>query len=160
MSSSVRARVWLVVAVLATLHLLLHVSFSMDGGAPDLLTLGLLLVSREIDTGKAASLGLFFGLLEDALSVLAFGANSVAMTILGIGGALTRDLFVGDSRFFLVSYVFIGKWTRDLFHWIAVDAGQRQPFVEEVLVDGGIASLYLVAVGVLVAMVTGLGRDT
>jgi rod shape-determining protein MreD len=160
MSSSVRARVWLVVAVLATLHLLLHVSFSMDGGAPDLLTLGLLLVSREIGTGRAASLGLFFGLLEDALSVLAFGANSVAMTILGIGGALTRDLFVGDSRFFLVSYVFIGKWTRDLFHWIAVDAGQRQPFVEEVLVDGGIASLYLVAVGVLVAMVTGLGRDT
>ncbi|MDE0897856.1 MAG: rod shape-determining protein MreD [Longimicrobiales bacterium] len=159
MSSSVSARVWLVVALLATLHLLLHVSFSMDGGAPDLLTLGLLLASREIGTGRAASLGLFWGLLEDALSVLSFGANSVAMTILGIGGALTRDLFVGDSRFFLVSYVFIGKWTRDLFHWIAVDSGQRQPFVEEVLVDGGIASLYLVPVGVLVAMVTGLGRD-
>ena len=160
MSSSVRVRVWLVVAVLATLHLLLHVGLSMDGGAPDLLTLGLLLASREIGIGKAASLGLFFGLLEDALSVLAFGANGVAMTILGIGGALTRDLFVGDSRFFLVSYVLIGKWTRDLFHWIAVGAGQRQPFVEEVLVDGGIASLYVVAVGLVVTMVTGLGRDT
>ena len=160
MSSSVRVRVWLTLGVLATLHLLLHVSFSMDGGAPDLLTLGLLLASREIGTGKAASLGLFFGLLEDALSVLAFGANSVVMTILGIGGGLTRDLFVGDSRFFLVSYVFIGKWTRDLFHWIAVDARQRQPFVGEVLVDGGIASLYVVAVGVVVTMVTGLGRDT
>jgi rod shape-determining protein MreD len=158
-SSPVRVRVWLVVALLAALHLLLHVGFSMEAGAPDLLTLGLLLASREIGTGKAASLGLFFGLLEDALSVLAFGANSVAMTILGICGALTRDLFVGDSRFFLVSYVFIGKWTRDLLHWIAVGSGQRQPFVQEVLVDGGIASLYVVAVGVVVTIVTGLGRD-
>jgi len=141
------------------LHLFLHIGLSYGRGAPDLLTLALLLGAREIGPGRASALGLFFGLLEDALSVLAFGANSVVMTLLAIGGALTRDFFVGDSRFFLVAYVFIGKWLRDLMHWVAVGAGQRQPFVEEVLVDGGIGSLYIVAVGIVVTTVTGLGRD-
>jgi cell shape-determining protein MreD len=158
-SAPERTRVWLVVGALASLHLFLHIGLSYGRGAPDLLTLSLLLASREIGPGRASALGLSFGLLEDAMSVLAFGANSVVMTILAIGSALTRDLFVGDSRFFLVSYVFIGKWVRDLMHWVAVGAGQRQPFVEQVLIDGGIASLYVVVVGVVVTAVTGLGSD-
>jgi hypothetical protein len=158
--------VWvgIVVGVLAVLHLLLHVGFSYGRGAPDLLTLGLLLAAREISLGKAAGLGLFFGLLEDALSVLSFGANTVAMTVVACAGALTRDLFVGDSRLFLVSYLVIGKWVRDLGHWVAVGwadagAGLRQPFVEQVLVDGGIASLYVAAVGLLVVALTGVGSE-
>ena len=102
--------------------------------------------------------------LEDALSVLSFGANSVAMCVVGSAGALTRDFFVGDSRYFLVSYLFIGKWVRDLAHWAAagwVDAGAgpRQPFVEQVLIDGGIASLYVAAVGLGVGALLGVGRE-
>jgi cell shape-determining protein MreD len=159
MTSPERGRIWLVVGALVSLHLFLHIGLSYGRGAPDLLTLALLLAAREIGPGKASALGLSFGLLEDAMSVLAFGANTVVMTILAIGGALTRDLFVGDSRFFLVSYVFVGKWVRDLMHWVAVGAGQRQPFVEQVLIEGGIASLYVVVVGVVVTAVTGLGRD-
>ena len=104
-------------------------------------------------------LGLGFGLLEDALSVLAFGANSVAMTVVAIGGASTRDLFVGDSRYFLVSYLLIGKWTRDFVHWVAVGEGLRQPFVEQVIVQGGVAAVYAAAVGVVLAAVTGLGTE-
>jgi hypothetical protein len=157
-------RVAVVVGLLAVLHLLLHVSFSYGRGAPDLLTLGLLLAAREVALGKAAGIGLFFGLLEDALSVLSFGANTVAMTLVACAGALTRDLFVGDSRLFLVSYLVIGKWVRDLTHWVAVGwveagAGLRQPFVEQVLVDGGIASVYVAVVGVAVAALTGLGSE-
>ncbi len=157
-------RVGFVVALLAASHLLLHVGFSYGRGAPDLLTLGLLLAAREVALGKAAGLGLFFGLVEDALSVLSFGANTVAMTVVASLGAVTRDFFVGDSRLFLVSYLVIGKWVRDLSHWVAVGwveagAGLRQPFVEQVLVDGGIASLYVAAVGVVVVGLTGVGAD-
>lgn len=154
-----RGWLWTVVGALACVHLLLHVGFSYERGAPDLLTLGLLLAARDGGVGRASALGLFFGLLEDALSVLAFGANSVAMTMVAIAGALTRDFFVGDSRFFLVSYLLIGKWVRDLVHWIAVGEGMRRPFVEQVLVDGGMASVYVAVVGVLVAGLTGVGRD-
>jgi rod shape-determining protein MreD len=157
-------RFWIVAAFLASLHLLLHVGFSYGRGAPDLLTVGLLFAAREVGLGRAAGLGLFFGLLEDALSVLSFGANSVAMCVVGVGGALTRDLFVGESRGFLVSYLFIGKWVRDLVHWAAAGwveagAGPRQPFVEQVLIDGGIGALYAAGVGVLLGGLIGLGRE-
>jgi len=158
-SSVGRPRVWILALLLFLVHFLLHVGLSYGRGAPDLLTLALLLLAREVSAGRAALVGLFLGLCEDALSVLAFGANSVAMTLVGIGGAVTRDLFVGDSRLFLVSYVFIGKWTLDLVHWIAVGEGLRQRFVEQVVIEGGIASLYLAAVGLLVAELWGVGRE-
>lgn len=159
MSAPVRIRIWLLVFALLVLHFLLHVGLAYGSGAPDLLTVALLLAAREIGLGRAAVLGLSFGLLEDALSVLAFGANSVAMTMVSIGGASTRDLFVGDSRYFLVSYLLIGKWTRDFVHWVAVGEGLRQPFVEQVIVQGGVAAVYAAVVGVVLAALTGLGTD-
>ena len=159
MSGAARARTWGLAVVLVFFHLLLHVGLSYGRGAPDLLTLALLFLARELTTGGAAAAGLVLGLLEDALSVLAFGANSIAMTVVGIAGALTRDLFVGDSRLFLISYVFVGKWTRDLIHWIAVGEGLRQPFVEQVVIEGGIASAYLAAVGLLAGEIWGVGRE-
>jgi hypothetical protein len=153
-----------VVGLLATLHLLLHVGFAYGRGAPDLLTLALLLAAREVSLGRASGLALLFGLVEDALSVLSFGANTVAMTSVAVVGAATRDFFMGDSRLFVVSYLVIGKWSRDLVHWVAVGwveagAGLRRPFVEQVIVDGGIASLYVALVGVVVVALTGVGSD-
>lgn len=159
MIASVRFRVWVLVGLLFVLHFLLHVGFGFGVGAPDLLTVALLLAAREIGMGRAAVMGLSFGLMEDALSVLAFGANSIALTIVAIGGAFTRDLFVGDSRLFLVSYLLIGKWLRDLLHWIAVGEGLRQPFFEQVLIQGAIGSVYAAAVGIALASLTGLGRE-
>lgn len=159
MTGAGHLRGWVVAIVLVVLHFLLHVGLSYGRGAPDLLTLAVLLLARELSVGRASVVGLAFGLLEDALSVLAFGANSMAMTLVAIGGAATRDLFVGDTRLFLVSYVFIGKWTRDLIHWVAVGEGLRQPFVEQVVIEGGIASLYLAAVGLVVAELWGTGAE-
>ena len=71
MSAPVRIRIWLLVFALLVLHFLLHVGLAYGSGAPDLLTVALLLAAREIGLGRAAVLGLSFGLLEDALSVLA-----------------------------------------------------------------------------------------
>lgn len=154
-----RAVVWVVVAGLFVLHFLLHVGFGFGVGAPDLLTVALLLAAREMGVGGGAGIGFVFGLLEDALSVLAFGANSVAMTVLGLVGATTRDLFVGDSLFFLVSYFVLGKFTRDLLHWIVVGGTLREPFVSHVLVEGLLGGLYAAVVGILVMAVTGLWRE-
>ena len=159
MSSLGRPRAWVLALLLFALHFLLHVGLSYGRGAPVLLTLALLLLARDVSIGRAGSVGLVLGLCEDALSVLAFGANSIAMTLVGIAGAATRDLFVGDSRSFLVSYVFIGKLTRDLIHWIAVGEGLRQPFVEQVVIEGGIAALYLAVIGIVLAEVWGVGRE-
>jgi rod shape-determining protein MreD len=142
-----RPVVWVLAAILFLLHFVLHIGFGIGRAAPDLLTIGLLLLAREVGVGTAAGVGLFFGLLEDSLSVLAFGANSVAMTAIGILGALTRDLFVGDSRLFVVSYLFVGKLLRDLAHWVLVGSELRQPFSDQVVTQGGVGALYVAGIG-------------
>ena len=103
-------------------------------------------------------MGFFFGLLEDAFSVLAFGANTLALTVVGFLGARTRDLFVGDSFLFLFVYLFAGKLLRELIHWIAVGESLREPFVNSVLVGGGLASLYVAGVGLMLILPFGGNR--
>jgi len=148
---------WILVVALVIAHFVLHVGLGFGRGAPDLLTIGLLFAAREVEVGAAAVVGLVFGLLEDALSVLAFGANTVTMTAIGIAGAFTRDLFVGDSKLFVVSYLFVGKWMRDLLHWLLMSADLRQPFVTEVVVQGTLAAGYAALVGI--ALITVFGRS-
>ena len=148
-------RVWVTVVLLALLHFLLHLGLGIGSVAPDLLTISLLLAAREVGMGTAAGFGFVFGLLLDAFSLLAFGANTVAMTLIGAVGARTRDLFVGDSFFFLVSYLFLGKWVKDLLHWLLVGEGIREPFVQALLVQSSLSAAYVAAVGVLAVTITG-----
>jgi len=154
--SAARAwRTWILVAALVILHFFLHVGLGYGRGAPDLITIGLLLAARDLGQGGAAAVGLLFGLLEDALSVLAFGANTVAMTAIGILGAFSRDFFVGDSRLFVISYFFAGKWIRDFIHWVAVGDELRQPFLDQVVVQGFLGGAYAAAVGLIVVLLSG-----
>lgn len=146
--------------VLVVLHFLLHVGFGIGGWAPDLLMVAVLLIAREVGLGTAAGVGLLFGLLEDALSVVAFGVNSVTMTLLGLAGGTTRDLFVGDSLAFLVSYFVLGKFARDLVEWVLVGEALREPFVAQVLVGGLVGGVYAAVVGIAIMAVTGLWRET
>jgi len=155
-----RVVVWVVAVALVGLHFLLHVGLGIGRAAPDLLTVALLLCVREVGLGTAAGIGLAFGLLEDALNVVAFGANTVAMTLLGVAGGATRDLFVGDSLFFLISYFVLGKFARVLVHWIVVGEALREPFVSQVLMGGVLGGLYAAAVGIVVMAVTGLWRES
>ncbi len=110
--------------------------------------------------GRAAGLGFVLGLLDDAFSVLAFGANTLAFTLVGMGGARTRDLFVGDSLLFLTSYLVFGKWVRDLLHWVAVGEGLRDPFVDTMLIQSPISAVYAGMIGLVVIAISGLGWET
>lgn len=154
-----RPGVWLVGMGLVLLHFLLRVGLGIGEAAPDLLVVALLLMSRKTGLGVAAGMGFALGLLEDALSILAFGANSVALTVLGILGGTTRDLFVGDSLFFLVSYFVLGKLARDVLHWVLVGEALRGPFVADALLGGLLAGVYAAVVGIVVMSLTGLWRE-
>jgi rod shape-determining protein MreD len=110
--------------------------------APDLLSVALLLAVREMGMGPGGGLGFFLGLLEDAFSVLAFGANALSMTVVGILGARTRDLFVGESLGFYFWYLTIGIFARNLIHWVVAGEGLREPFLNAVLMNGSVAALY------------------
>ena len=148
-------RVWATVVGLAFLHFFLHLGLGLGEVAPDLLTVSLLLAAREVGMGAAAGIGFAFGLLLDAFSLLAFGANALALTLVGAAGARTRDWFVGDSFFFVISYLFLGKWVKDLVHWVAVGEGVREPFVQAILIGAPLAAAYAAAIGVVAVMITG-----
>ncbi|MFH1765300.1 MAG: rod shape-determining protein MreD [Gemmatimonadota bacterium] len=143
---------------LVVLHFILHVGLSIGRAAPDLLTLALLLAVRERGMGWGGALGFFLGLLEDAFSILAFGANALAMTVVGILGARTRELFVGDSILFFLIYLASGKLLREVVHWAASGETMREPFMNAVLIDGGLAALYMALVGLPVVLFFGGAR--
>jgi rod shape-determining protein MreD len=144
---------------LPILHFLLHVGFGIGRLAPDLLAVGLLLLAREMRTGTAAGLGFFLGLLEDAFSLLAFGANTLACTLLGIAGSRSRDLFVGETLFFLISYLFFGTWLRAVLHWTVAGDEVRRDAGVSLLVHGPLDAAYAAAVGVGILLVTGAWRS-
>jgi hypothetical protein len=106
-------------------------------------------------------LGFILGLLEDAFSVLSFGANAMSLTILGILGARSRDFFLGDSLLFLFSYLAIGGWTRVALHWLfAGEAGRADPWAS-LVVQGPVTAVYATAVGMFVLVATGAwARDS
>jgi hypothetical protein len=91
-------------------------------------------------------------MLEDSFSVLAFGANTLSLTIVGILGARTRDLFVGESRRFFFTYLVAGKLLRDLIHWLVAGEGIREPFLNAVVLDGTVAAVYGAALGILLLL--------
>ena len=142
------------------LHFGLHLSLGLGESAPDLLVVALLIAAREVNIGWGAGIGFVLGLFDDAFSVLAFGANTFALTLVGMGGVRTRDFFVGDSLLFLTSYLVLGKWVRDLLHWVAVGEGLREPFVDAMLIQSPISAVYAGVIGLVVITVGGLGWET
>lgn len=140
---------WIFIALLVVLHFALHLSFGLDRSAPDLLTVAVLLGARQLSGGRAAAYGFLLGLLEDGVSLAAFGAAAVTQTIIGYVGARSRDLFVGDSLLFLGLYLFLGKWARDaLYYGVAVGVRRGEP-VSTLLLQAPMAALYAAAAGVI-----------
>jgi rod shape-determining protein MreD len=114
------------------------------------------MLAREVRIGVAAGVGFAFGLLEDAFSILAFGANAVALTVVGILGARSRDLFVGESLTFLISYLALGTWLRFALQWLlGGDGGPRPPAGQALLLQAPVAALYAAGVGVVLLRVMG-----
>lgn len=138
---------WVTVALLVLLHLLLHLGLGWAGWVPDLLAVALLLGARDLRIGAGAGFGFLLGLLEDAFSLLAFGANTVTFTLLGLVGARTRDLFVGDSALFMVSYLALGVWLRTFLHWMLAGPVVRGGALEVLVLEGVPGALYAAVVG-------------
>lgn len=144
---------WLFIIVLVMLHFVLHLTFGLTVWAPDLLTLAVLLAARQLTGGVAAGVGFGLGLLEDAVSLGAFGAAAIAQTVVGYLGARSRDLFVGDSVLFLMFYFFLGAWLQDVLYYAITPAIRRGEPVEALFIQAPLQALYVAAAGVAAMMV-------
>ena len=150
-------RVSLLCVGLILAHLLLHVALGLGKIAPDLAIVALLLASRALGSAGGAATGFVLGMLEDAFSVITFGANVFAMSVVGALAARTRELFVGDSIPFLAVFFVLGKWGRDLLAWLVSDPGSRAPFNDAMLVEGPLLALYAAAAGLLARLLFARG---
>ena len=140
------------IAALIVLHLLLHIGLGLGAVAPDLITVALLLASRRMNRALAASFGALMGLLRDALALVAFGADMIALALLGYLGARGRELFVGDSWFFVVVYLFVGKWLHDAIFYAltaVVALSGTVDMVPQLLLRSPIEAAYAAAAGVV-----------
>lgn len=146
-------RFWLFIVALTALHFLLHLTFGLAGPLiPDLLTLAVLLGARQVSSAGASLLGFALGLLSDALSITAFGANALALTVVAFLGARSRNLFIGESVLFVAVYLFIGKWLHDSLHYLLARDLYRADAAAALLVDFPLAALYLSAIGVVLML--------
>jgi rod shape-determining protein MreD len=140
---------WLFIAVLVVLHFFLQLTLGLGLRAPDLLAVAVLLGARPLSGGAAAALGFSLGLLEDAVSIAAFGAAAATFTVVAYLGARTRDFFDGDSLIFLTVYLFFGKWAQEaLYYGIAVGVRRGDP-VEILLTQAPLHALYAAAAGLV-----------
>ncbi len=140
---------WLFVALLVVLHFFLHLGLGLGASAPDLLTVTVLLAARRLPTAGAAALGVGLGLLQDALSLGAFGAEAVTEAVLGFAGAYSRNFFVGESAAFVAVYLFLGKWLHDVIFWLVARPGSAAEVLSRLLVQAPIAALYAAVCGVI-----------
>ncbi len=134
---------------LILLHLMLHVALGFGKTAPDFFVVALLLASRSMNVRSAGALGMLLGLVEDAYSMTTFGSNVLTMTMLGIAGAKSRDLFVGDSKSFLVTFFLLGAWVRQALVWAVTDSAVRPDLDQRFVVESGLLSLYAASVGIV-----------
>ncbi len=139
---------WLFIGALVVLHFALHLAFGVGAWAPDLLTLAVLLAARELTPEAAAGLGFGLGLLEDAVSLGAFGAAAITHTLLGFLGARSRDLFIGESGLFVTLYLFIGAWVQAALYFGMAPAVRRGEAIEALLVHAPLEAAYVAATGI------------
>lgn len=150
---------WVFIGLLVAVHFALHLSLGLGTSAPDLLTVAVLVAARQLRGGAAAAVGFALGLLEDAVSLGAFGAAAVTQTVMGYLGARSRDLFVGDSALFIGLYLFLGTWLQDGLYYMLAPAVRRGGALQAVLVQAPVAAAYSALVGtVLVLMYRSVRR--
>jgi rod shape-determining protein MreD len=144
---------WVFITGLVALHFVLHVTLGLGISAPDLLTLAVLLGARQLRGAGAAGLGFGLGLLEDAVSLGAFGAAAVTQTAVGYIGARSRDFFIGDSLAFLALYLFLGAWLQDALYYGVAEAVRRGSLAERLLMSAPVGAAYVAAAGVVAILV-------
>ena len=143
--------VFIFLVVLA--HFTIRLAIGAGPGMPDLLTVAALLAARRLSGAQAAALGLLLGVLDDALTVVAFGSAAVALSVVCFLGARSRELFEGDSVLFLTVYLFVGKWLRDALVYLLSPATRTADTVPELFIGMPLSALAAAVAGVVAIVV-------
>ena len=142
-----------VLALLLLLHFVLRPFLGESRAAPDLLLLALLIYAIGARPGRAAVAGFVVGLLADALTPVAFGANAFAHVAVGYLAAWVKAVFFAENLLVNAGVIFAGTWVRDLLVLIAGRHVGGAAFFWQLGVWSMLKSLTTAAVGVAVLLV-------
>lgn len=112
-------RAAVVIGLLVVLHFLLRPFLGDSRVAPDMLLLALMVYAIGARPGAAAVAGFVVGLLADALTPVAFGANAFAHLAVGYLAAWGKAVFFAENLAVNAGFFFVGTWVRDLLVLIA-----------------------------------------
>ncbi len=142
----------LLIALLVAAHFVLRVSLGFGESAPDLLTVALLLAARRLRPPAGAGLGLVLGVLRDSLGVGSFGADALAMTVIGWLGGRSRDWFEGGTPLFVAIYLTLGVWAHYLLRTVLGGVPVDGSVVGALLITPVLGALYAALAGVAAFM--------
>lgn len=151
---------WAMVVLLVLADLTLHLGLGLGREAPDLITVAALLAARRSSGAGAAALGVGLGLLRDSLSIVAFGADAIALGLVSYLGSRTRDLFLDDSLPFFAVYLLLGKWVHDAVYALIRGSVTGGTWMDQLLTEAPIAALYAAVAGVVAVLAYRLVRGT
>jgi rod shape-determining protein MreD len=102
-----------VLALLAVAHFALRPRLGDPRFAPDFLLVALLVLAIRVRPMAGAIAGFALGLLTDAVAPSAFGAATLALTIVGYLSGWLRTVVFADNLLVTVLFVFAAAWFRD-----------------------------------------------
>lgn len=118
-----RAGLILTVAVLAFLHFTLRPVLDSWYFSPNLLVCAALIAARGLKPATAVAVGFALGLLEDSIAVSYFGLATLLLVLLTYLGARTKDLFLGEERLFIGTYLLVGTWLYEAAGYVLMGGG-------------------------------------
>lgn len=130
MKPSEVVRTLIAFAMLVVLHFTVRPLLAWRA-SPDFLIIALLLVAIRVRPGSAAVVGFFVGLVTDSLSLHAFGAGAMSMSVVAFVASWLKAVFFADDLSLNAFFFFLGKWAFDLLYLVVA----RQPSSDSVLMQ-------------------------
>lgn len=145
-------RTAVVCAILIVLHFTLRPLLAWRAGI-DFLVIALMFGAVRLRPGGAALLGFLLGLAADSLTVNAFGANALAMTVVGFAASWLKAVFFADNLALNGFFIFLGKWLFDLIFLVAERRLGGLELVMQLFVWSSLSAAVTAFAGVVALMV-------
>jgi rod shape-determining protein MreD len=141
-------RTIIVCAILIVLHYTLRPLLAWRASV-DFLVVALLLGSVRLRPGGAAVFGFLLGLVADSVTVGAFGASALAMSVVGFSASWLKAVFFADNLALNGFFLFLAKWLFDLIYLLVAHRAQGAELAMQIFVWSPLSAAVTAAAGVI-----------
>ncbi|HJR40696.1 MAG TPA: rod shape-determining protein MreD [Gemmatimonadaceae bacterium] len=139
-------------AVLVLLHFSLRPLLGWRA-SPDFLVIALLLVAIRVRPGTAALIGFLMGIIADSVTMHAFGASALSMSIVGFAASWLKAVFFADDIVLNAFFFFLGKWAFDVLYVLAEQNEGAGGVLMQLLVWSPLTAAVTAAAGIITLLV-------